>query len=172
MGQGNGTYEAGPGRVVLRFEDQGGQPGGRVQMVSYDMHERFHIDSKTAFWGAHVSTDTLTRGTPDACGVGEGVLRGATLAWTSPVRGYRTDGTVVCDGSLCGKFGGPPQGESQLHIAPGPVTLGPFQFSPDMRTFTMRETLTSQSDMPKQKAYTAMSGREVRRACVPATTCR
>ena len=130
MGQGNGAYDVGPGRVVLRFEDQGGQPGGRVEMASYDVRQHFRIDAKTAFWSTHVSTDAHTRGTPDACGVAEGVLRGSTLAWSSPVRGYRSDGTVTCDGSLCGKFGAPPRGESELHIGPDPVTLAPFQFLP------------------------------------------
>lgn len=173
MGKGNGTYAVGPGRVVLRFEDVGGRPGGRVEMVSYGMREHFHIDSKAVFWGAHVTTDAETHATPGACGVAEGVLRGTTLDWSVPVRGYRTDGMIDCDGSLCGRFGAPPAGRSELHIGPDAVMLRPFQFSPDMKTFTMPETLTSKTQMPQQTASAAISGREVRRTCLPAqATCR
>jgi hypothetical protein len=172
LGAGNGTYAAGPGRTVLRFEDVGGRPGGRVQMLSYDMREHFRVDSKAAFWGAHVTTDVRTRATPDICGASQGVLRGSTLAWTSPLRDSRTDGTLTCDGSACGKFGAPRAGESELHIGPGPVTLAPFEFSSDMKTFTMHEVVTARTEMPKQTTHSAISGREVRRTCVAATTCR
>jgi hypothetical protein len=171
MGRGDGVYAVGPGRVVLRFDDRDGQPGGRVEMLSYEMREHFTIDSRTLFWNARVTTDALTRGTPDACGVAEGVLQGTALGWTSPVRGYRTDGTITCEGVLCGKFGAPPPGRSELHIGPGPVSFSPFQLARDAKTFTMSETFVAKTDMPKQTAHVALAGREVRRACVPASSC-
>ena len=171
MGKGDGTYAVGPGRLVLRFEDEGG-PGSRVQMVSYDIHEHFYVDTDATFWNARVTTDVRTTGMPNACSIGDGEMRGSTLTWTSPVRGYRTDGTMTCEGSLCGKFGAPDPGPRDLHIVPNAVTLGPFAFSADMRTFTMPEILTAQTESPKQTAHSAISGREVRRTCVTSAMCR
>lgn len=168
MGQGDGIYHIGPGKVVLRFEDHDGQPGGKVTMLSYEMREHFTITSKTLLWSTTVITEADTRGTPDACGaVAEGTLTGASLAWSTPLRGYRTDGTITCDGSLCGMFGAPPPGKSELHIGPGPVDFKPFVFAADMNTLTMADTFVSKTDMPKQTAHVALSGREMRRACLP-----
>jgi hypothetical protein len=172
LGKGDGVYQVGPGRVVLGFEDVDGQPGGRVEMVSYAMQEHFVIESRTLFWGARVVTSTQTQGTPNACGMAAGALHGTTLSWSSPVRGYRTDGTIICEGELCGKFGAPPAGKSEVHIGPGPVQFSSFQFARDMKTFTMGETFVAKTEMPKQTAHVALAGREAQRACVPATTCR
>ena len=36
--------------------------------------------------------------------------------WFEPARGYRSWSTVVCEGALCGRFGAPPEGESQIRI--------------------------------------------------------
>jgi hypothetical protein len=171
MGKGDGVYTVGPGSAVLRFDDVDGQPGGGVEMTSYAMQEHFTIESRTLFWGARVATDTHTQGTPDACGVAAGALHGTTLGWSSPVRGYRTDGTITCEGDLCGKFGAPPAGKSEIHIGPGPIQFSAFQFAHDMKTFTMAETFVAKTEMPKQTAHVTLAGREVRRACVPATTC-
>jgi hypothetical protein len=169
MGQGDGNYVIGPGRTVLRFDDRDGQPGGKVSMLSYEMREHFTIKSKTLLWNTTVLTEADTRGTPDACGgVADGALTGASVAWSTPIRGYRTDGTITCDGSLCGMFGAPPPGKSELHIGPGPVDFKPFAFVRDMSTFTMANTFVSKTEMPKQTAYVALSGREMKRACLPA----
>ena len=173
MGEGDGIYPIGPGKVVLRWQNQNGQPGGAVKMVEYKMREYFTIKSKTLFWTTTVVTDTNTAATPNTCSVAaEGALDGArNLRWRTPVRGYRTDGTLSCEGSLCGKFGAPPPGQSPLHIGPNPVMFSPFVFSPDMKTFTMATTHVSKTDMPKQTGEIALSGREVRRACVPVAVC-
>ncbi len=173
MGKGDGVYSVGPGHVTLRFDDVDGQPGGHVEMVSYDMQEHFTIESRALFWSAKVVTDTRTQGTPGACGVAEGAMTGTTLAWTSPLRGYRTDGTITCEGTLCGKFGAPPPGSSELHIGPRPVAFSPFQFARDLHTFTMAETYVAKTEMPKQTAHVALAGREARRACIQApVACR
>ena len=172
MGQGDGTYVIGPGRVVLRFENRGGAPGGEAKMLSYRMKESFSIQSKTLFWTTTVVTDTNTAATPNSCSfAAEGMLDKAALTWRTPVSGYHTDGTLTCDGSLCGKFGAPPPGQSQLHIGPGPVQFSPFVFDAGMKTFTMASTRVSKTDMPKQTGDLALAGREVRRTCVVAPTC-
>lgn len=174
LGQGDGVYPIGPGRVVLRFEDAAGHPGGRVQMQSYEMREHFTVQSKALVWTTTVVTDTRTGDTPDACGVAaEGRLAGNLLGWSTPVRGYRTDGTLTCDGSMCGKFGAPPSGQSPLHIGPAPVPFEPFEFAADTKTFKMAPTFVAKTEMPKQTAHLALSGREVRRTCVAAApACR
>ncbi len=172
MGEGNGIYPIGPGKVVLRFENQGGQPGGDVKMLQYAMRESFTIKAKTLAWTTTVITETNTRATPNACSIAaEGTLDNHTLRWRTPVSGYRTDGTLTCSGSLCGKFGAPPAGKTPLHIGPGPVQFSAFVFGPDMQTFTMATTHVTKTTMPKQTGEVALAGREVRRVCVPVTPC-
>lgn len=172
MGAGNGIYAIGPGSAVLRFANVNGAPGGAVQMRSYAMREFFRIDSTALFWKTHVITDTKTATAPNACGdVAKGKLEGGSVRWLTSIVGYRTDGTLNCDGSLCGSFGAPPSGTSELHIPPHSVAFGPFRFAADMKTFTMVSTFVSKTDSPKQTAYLALSGREARRTCVRAAPC-
>lgn len=175
MGEGDGVYAIGPGRVVLRFDNRGGQPGGDAKMVAYRMREHFTIKAKTLVFTTTVVTDTITTATPNGCAsVANGAMDKLRLQWRTPVSGYRTDGTLTCDGTLCGKFGAPPKGQSPLHIGPGPVPFAPFVFSSDMKTFTMPFTRVAKTEMPKQTADLALAGREIRRTCVqaPATCAR
>jgi hypothetical protein len=172
MKQGDGVYPVGPGTVVLRFDDHGGQPAGRVKMLSYAMKQSITVVSNALFFKTTVVTDALTRAAPDPCGVAaEGVLTGQTLAWSGPVRSVRSDGTLNCDGSLCGKFGAPPHGQSALHIGPNAVSFQPFQFSSDLKTFAMASTFVSRTEEPKETAHVALSGRETRRSCVQVKAC-
>lgn len=169
MGKGNGTYKIGPGTALLHFDDQGGQPGGHVRLISYTMKEQFTITAKTLGFTTTVVTDSASRATPDKCGVAaDGTLSpDDKVVWSTKVHGYRTDGTLDCNGSLCGTFGAPPSGKSEVHIGPGPVTFLPFVFAADGKTFTMNEVFVSKTDMPKQTAHLSLSGRELRRTCAP-----
>ena len=94
---------------------------------------------------------------------------GQSLRWEGRANGVRTDGTLVCEGFMCGKFGAPPSGTSEVHDGPTSIELKPFQFSPDMKTFTMPFALLSKSDSPKQRTLVSIAGREVQRACVLAS---
>jgi hypothetical protein len=171
MGEGDGTYAIGPGRVVLRYTREGDRT--TVKMVSYAMREQFTIKSKTLLWTTTVTTNTKTAAIPDACGsVAEGALTDRAVRWATPVSGYHTDGTLTCEGSLCGKFGAPPAGTTELHIAPHPVQFNSFQLSEDGKTFTMGGTFVSKTEMPKQTGYVTLAGREVKRTCVPARVCK
>jgi hypothetical protein len=173
LGQGDGVHPVGPGTLVLRFENRGGQPGGRVKMVSYEMHQAFQVASRTLLGTTTVSTDATTRKTPDACGLpGEGLLDGRSLGWSAQVGGFRTDGFLTCEGTFCGKFGAPPAGRSALTTGPDPVLFKPFLFSADMKTFRMASTLVARSDSPKQTSHLALAGRETTRICAEAKTCR
>ncbi len=165
MGQGDGVYPIGPGRMVLRFEDRSGQPGGRVKMIAYDMHQSFNVVSKTLFWKTTVQTQAQTLGVFDVCGPPEGVLETNSVAWKGPTHSFRTDGTVTCDGSFCGKFGAPPPGESPVHIAPSAVLFQPLRFSADMKTFRMGKTFVAHMDDPKQTTHLLLAGRETGRTC-------
>ncbi len=173
LGQGDGIVKIGPGRVVLRFEDQGGQPGGAVKMLGYQMKDHFTVKTHTLFWNTVVENDTLTRSTPDACGVSaKGTLKGNQLSWQSPVRGYRVDGTIKCTGALCGKFGAPPEGTSQIHIAPSPVPFKTFTFGKGLSTFQMPYTFVTKTAVPKQTSYLALGGTLMSKRCVPVKACK
>jgi hypothetical protein len=173
MGAGDGVYKVGPGSVVLRFENRNGEPGGHVDMLQYRTRENFTVVSRALLWTTKVKTSTTTRATPNACGVvASGNLQSNTLNWSSAVRGCRTDGTLECEGSLCGKFGAPPPGVSDLHVPPHPVDFKAFRFGKDLKTFRMAYAFAAKTDSPKQTSYIALSGREVRRACVAAPPCK
>jgi hypothetical protein len=173
LGQGDGIYPIGPGRVVLRFENRAGTPAGSVKLLSYDMREHFTIKSRTLFWSTVVETDTKTRVTPDRCGVAaSGSLVDTSLRWGSKLAGYRTDGTLTCTGALCGKFGAPPAGKSEFHVAPHPVAFSPFVFEKDLKHFKMAETFVSKTATPKQSAHIALSGTELKRSCVMVKPCQ
>jgi hypothetical protein len=168
MGAGDGTYEVGPGHIVLRL--QGSDPkSARVVMQSYEMREHFSVTAHAAFFKTTVVTDAVAHapGRPQESAA-EGTLAGSTLTWTSQVRGYRTDGTLSCDGDMCGNFGAPPKGQSPIVPPANAVRLTPFRFSADAKTFTMDYTLLSTSSSPKQKTQLALAGRELSRKCVPA----
>ena len=168
MGAADGVYPIGPGRAVIHFEDRGGQPGGHAKLTTYGIHEHLSITSKAVFLCATVVTDTNSRAAPDGNGViAEGNLADHTLTWSGPVRSYKTDGTMTCDGSLCGKFGAPAQGSTEVHIGPRSFQPPPFQFGPDMKTFSMAFVQTAHADSPKQTTFEAVAGRETKRTCVP-----
>src|ERR1700722_422182 len=106
MGAGDGVFPVGPGHAGIRFDNVNGTPGGPARLNAYSMHEIVSITSRAAFWSATVTTDTSSKA---AAGTStEGNLAGSTLAWSGPMRGYATDGTMNCEGNLCGKFGAPP----------------------------------------------------------------
>jgi hypothetical protein len=171
LGEGNGHHTIGPGRAVVRFER-----GGRVTLRASELRMRFTMHAKTLFWNTTILTDAMTRWSPDACGVVvEGRLEphgeGKTVRWTSEARGFQTDGTLTCTGSLCGRFGAPPPGKSELHMKPTPKQLRPFEVAPDLSTVKMPYTRIAQTLSPPQTSIVAVFGREVRRACVAPKPC-
>jgi hypothetical protein len=162
---GDGTYRVGPGRAVLLFRGQD------VQLLGYSMQEHFPVQPRSIVGSADIDVNLVTR-SDEGCGVAHGVLQGNVLHWTSRVRNYRSDGTTTCEGGLCGKFGAPKEGTNPWGLRPQDVTFGSFTFAPDGKTFTMPNTFVETSKDPQQTAHVALAGREVRRECVPANTCR
>jgi hypothetical protein len=165
FGAGNGTYDAGSGKARLRVSP--GADGTKVELLSYETHDQFTIESHVLFIGAKVTNDSVSRATPDANGVAAtGALRGTQVVWTTPVNGFRTDGTLDCEGSGCGNSGVPPKGRSTLHIPPTQVSFAPFRFeSSDLATFHMAYSKVSHTEMPKQTAFTSIAGRRISRTC-------
>ena len=168
MGAGNGVFPTGPGRVVLRWSHPAPDRVA-VEMVSYELRQPFTMSTHALVWSATLASDTTARGTQDGRGVvATGAFQGRTIRWDRPVNGYHVDGTLHCDGSLCGKFGAPPAGSSDVHIPPGPIAFKPFELSPDGKTFSMDYVVVSRADSPKQTTLVALAGREVRRTCMGA----
>jgi hypothetical protein len=166
LGQGNGTFPVGPGRIVLRFD------GADVKMTKYAMREHVVVTAKNVGFTTTVTSDTHTTATPDACGaLAEGNLANTSIAWRTPVRGMLTQGTITCTGSFCGKFGAPPRGQSPFHDGPMDIRFSSFVLSPDRKSFTMPMTHMSKTAQPKQSAAMSLAGRESKRACVP-VSCR
>jgi len=166
LGEGNGTFAVGPGRIVLRFDAAG------VKITKYAMREHVTVVAKNIGFKTTVTSDTSTTATPNECGsVAEGAVEGGAVRWRTPVRGMKTDGTITCSGSFCGKFGAPPRGQSAFHDGPIDIRFSSFALSPDRKTFTMPMTHMSKTSMPKQSAAMTLAGRESKRACVP-PTCR
>jgi hypothetical protein len=170
MGSGDGEHKIGPGRLVLRFKPESGGVAS-VSMTSFELRQRFLIVAKVAFWTTRVLTDIETRATPGLhATVAEGSLSQHSLHWTSLTGAFHDDGSLTCDGFFCGKFGAPPTGMSDYHMAPQTMAFSPFEFSADNKTFTMRSTLATKTADPQQESYIALAGRELRRSCVAGTT--
>lgn len=170
MGAGDGDYRIGPGRIVLRFDHDPNllsRSPSSVRMMAYDMSEKFQVVSKIVFFTTKVLTNIRSHATPDVRSiVAEGVLTERTLRWTNVVGSFRSDGTLSCEGFFCGKFGAAPAGTSPFHMGPSKMSFSPFEFSADMKTFSMRSTLDSKTADPQQESYVAFGAREIRRTCV------
>jgi len=170
FGAGDGTHIAGPGKLVLRFEDVNGQPGGNVTVVSYEMTTRFTVDAHFLGIGTTVVTDCSTRSTADVCSaVAKGLLGDdRTIRWQGPWTGIRTDGTLTCSGT-CGRFGAPPRGKSEMHKPSHTVAFGPFTFTASRTAFYMGYAVVDRTS--SDTASLSISGRETRRACVCPPAC-
>jgi hypothetical protein len=164
MGAGDGVHRIGPGKLVVRFDDRSGTR--RASLLGYDLRQSFTVVSSVLFWSTRVKSDLRVRASRPPASVADGAFDGRTLRWDGHANGVRTDGTLECDGSMCGKFGAPPSGLSEVHDGPASVELGSFQFSADMKTFATPFVVISESSSPKERSLMSIAGREVKRACV------
>jgi hypothetical protein len=169
MGAGDGDHAVGPGKLVLHFTSGADPRGGTtrgIRMTSFELRQRFSVVSRALFLATTILTDIETRAVPDAHSVvAEGALEHRSLRWTRVTGTVRDDGTLLCSGSFCGKFGAPPTGTSPYHAGPSLLPFAPFEFGPDMKTFTMAPVLASKSEDPRQATYLTLAGREMRRTC-------
>jgi hypothetical protein len=167
MGAGDGVHAVGPGTLVLRFDEEDGQKPGHVELRSFEILQHFSLEPKSFVMSAQIVTHAMAHAAADASGViAVGTVAGDAIRWDTPMRGYHTDGTLACDGSLCGNFGAPPAGKSPIHTPPRTVQLPGLRFKESGLTFQMPPTLVSQDTSPPQKGYLALSGRAKSWVCV------
>ncbi len=169
MGAGDGIHEIGPGIVVLRFDDVGGEPGGKVRVSRYELATRFTVNAYVLGFGTTVLNDTRTRATPGALGYSaEGVV-GAdhVIRWTGPWNNIHTDGNLTCSGSMCSKFGAPPEGRSPFHTGLHAAQFKPFKLTSNNRVFRMDYVVMNKSS--NHTASILLEGRETRRTSVRAS---
>jgi hypothetical protein len=166
FGAANGQYPLGAGKMSVRFESGSNGTPTHVKLMSYELDNHLTIKASFALWWTRVETRsrTFTANTPD--GAAQGELKGTDLVWSTPIAGYHSDGSMECEGNVCGNYGAPPPGSSALHEAFTDVVFKPFHFSPDGKTFTMEFSKVSHSDSPKQTNFVSLSGRETKRVCV------
>ena len=167
LGVGDGVYPSGTGTLRLRFNAPSSASARGVHLMSFDAHDHFEVTARAVFWVTRIVTDaqnTVRAG--GVAGAARGALHDGSVTWSTKVAGYRSDGTLTCDGTMCGSFGAPPPGVSPFHEGPNDVTFPPFVFSPDLKTFTMTGALVSNT--PERSVYIALSGGEVARTCVSA----
>lgn len=160
LGAADGVYPSGSGTLTLRIEGEPGAAGRPVRLLSFQTRGRFAVEARVLAWSTRVVTDALTTVQPNAA---RGTMKDGVLTWSTKVPGYRSDGTLSCEGSMCGSFGAPARGASPLHDGPREVTFSPFVFARDQRTFTMGYTPVSRT--ADQSSYLAVSGRELARRC-------
>jgi hypothetical protein len=164
FGAADGNYPLGSGKARVRFE-HGRDGTTTTRLMSYDLDSRFTVKASFALWNTTVVTASHTKIDKSCEGASTGVLNGGDVVWSTPIDDYHSDGTIACEGNVCGKFGAPALGSTPLHESQK-VLFRPFHFGPDGKTFTMVGAKVSHSDSPKQTTYLSLSGREVSRACV------
>ena len=168
MKAGDGTYDIGPGKVKIRFRDGGGKPGpGTAELLQLEVVTKFTVESNVVGMKTTVETDAVSRNTPGAGGViANGKLDGNKLNWLGPAHGYRSDGKLRCEGTMCGKMGAPPRGESPIKIGPYSVTYKAFLFGDGTRKLMMPFAEVARSEKPKQVTHLQLVGVETQRKCV------
>jgi hypothetical protein len=172
MGAGDGLHAIGPGKVILHFDNVNSQPGGNVKLMTYEMTDQFTVDAHVLGVGTTVVNDTKTRATPNVCGVSaQGTYGDRVLRWSTLWNGIHTDGHVNCNGSMCGRMGAPPTGQSDVHTPAHPAVFKPFEYAADMKTFHMDYSVTSKSTSPSQTSSITFNGREARRSCIYVRPC-
>jgi hypothetical protein len=172
FGVADGVYPLGSGKLRLRFEPGTDAQHPRVALMSYELDPDFTVKASFAFWSTTVVTHSQTRVARACDGAAQGTYNHGEVAWSTPVSGYRSDGTLSCSGNVCGHFGAPPPGESPLHEPPVPVWFNPLRFGADGHTLSMAYAKISHTDSPSKTSYLALAGRETHRSCVTPAPCR
>jgi hypothetical protein len=168
MGGGDGVHAVGPGTLVLRIESRDAPAAPRVELRSLTLAEDFTVESKAMLWSATVVTHAIAGATRDATGaIARGSIAGDILRWSGPIHAFRTDALLRCAGSLCGRFGAPPEGRSEIHEPPQDVQFSSFRFDKSGQTFqTVAPALVSHSESAGQKTFLALSGRAKSWVCI------
>lgn len=154
----------GPGNFVLHFQDVDGGPGNLAYMHSFDMDINFVVDGAVT-----VTTDLESYAGPEECGITVGAINGTSVAWAPPaIVDYTSEGTVLCEGALCG-LGGLPNGKPVDMNETSDQPVNSFEFNEDFTAFTMEEIITGMDESSTQSWM--YIGTELNRALVDAPEC-
>lgn len=154
----------GPGNIVVRFQDVGGNPGGTAFIESYDMDINFVVSGPTM-----VTTDLVASAAPQECGLTSGTLNGTSVGWIPPaIADVHTMGTILCEGGLCG-LGGLPDGMPVAVDNTEDQAVSPFEFNADFTTFSMDQTVIAMDD--QSTTSWTFTGTETSRELIAAPAC-
>lgn len=171
FGAGDAVNVVGPGTLVLLFpgDEASGPTAGEVRMLQYTLAMEFEVPLGTA---GNVATDVDITAGPEACGVAVGTRTSSVVAWSTPLTGYHSMGTVTCNASefLCGAAN-LPVGQPVVQDTNTDQALMPFLFAgdADFSSFTMAEV-----EVPNDQAgdtFLRLKGAEVSRSCVAQPSC-
>ncbi|GEM_PF-1226818 len=173
LGAGDGEYDLASGTARLRFMATDGKPvPGPAELLSLKVAYDFTAVTQVAGLKTQVRTVAVARNTPDRCGVvARGTFDGSRLTFREDARGYRCDGKLYCEGALCGRFGAPPPGESTVAVGPFDASYRPITLTDGVKTLTMDYSKVARTESPRQTTSLRLVAREVKRACVAASSC-
>lgn len=160
----------GPGRIVLRFPDNGGQPGpGTIQWVEYQLTWDF-VTGVAGFADVHTQIENLAG--PEACGLATAELSGARAAWSPASIDVCQDGQISCTGPFCGTSGSPAEGEPETVKGCEPWAIHDFTFAPDFQSFDMAPAIvSSDADVETAMEFHAELVEAVEDPAPPACAC-
>jgi hypothetical protein len=169
LGRGDGTNDVGPGTLRITFPDDRGEPGsGAVTITEYLLELDFTVSD--------VQTDITMEAGPDECGVAAGTFDGAQIAWSTPIRGYRSHGEITCNaGEVVCAFAMLPDGMPSPRDDTHDQDLMPFIFTSSTSTvippngFIMEYVEIPSDDV--SNTFLRFTGRERDRVCVRAPDC-
>jgi hypothetical protein len=174
MGAGDGKHAIRSGTIKIQHaKGSDGPAPGAARLLDLRIATDLTVEAGLLGVKAKVTTKTRAQFTPDNCGVvAKGVVKQGVLHWFGPARGYRSWSTILCEGALCGRFGGPPEGKSKMQHGPYPVKLQPLKFSHGVRRLSMALTRINHTDSPKQTTFWTLEGSETKRSCVAKPACK
>jgi len=166
FGAADGLYPLGAGKVRVRYETAADGSPRTAKLMSYEVDNHLTVKASFALWSTKVVTESHTSVANSCEGAAKGQMSNKNdVVWRTAVDGYHSDGTLSCEGNVCGKFGAPSLGSSPLHET-APITFNPFHFDASGKSFSMDYTRLAHSDSPKQTTYLTLAGHETGRTCV------
>jgi hypothetical protein len=172
MSMGDANKNIGPGTATVRFQNVNGKPGGKAYLLKLELKQDFTVSPATTNLVA-TTGHGYTKGPCSSSAVGN--VQSDTLTWSDfagtaqggtgdkpNVHGYFTDGTITCDGALCGSFGAPPQGTTPRQGGPFDIRVAPWKLAADASSFFMPSSITQQdlNSTTHIQVYGVESGRE------------
>jgi hypothetical protein len=165
FGAGDAVNAVGPGQLQLLFPgDEAGPKEGEVRLIKYTLQMQFDV--------AMVETDVEINAGPDDCGVALGARTATVVAWSTPMRGAHSQGTITCRDSefICGAANLPKDMPvTQDTTVDQPLEAFDFGAAQGFSAFTMAEV-----EVPNDQAgdtFLRLQGAESTRRCVRRPTC-